>query len=328
MSVLSFKASPKITVCCLCYNHEPFIDKAISSIISQEYDGEIEVLIFDDHSTDKSRTKIEFYTKQFPEMIKLLSEDNNIYSRGFTPLYNLVSASTGRYLFFCECDDFWIDNHKISKQVAALEENINHNISFHPALILKNDIEDLKYGFNGNAKQVICLDKCIINNGPLMPLASIAVRAAHLKSLWLSEPDYFKKNAWHSVVQLSTVVPNGAIYLPDYMSVYRSMHEGSWSLNQKMDKGQYLRNYIAYAERLTYFSNKYSENLECNKMLKVALQSRAVYLTLTRGIKYTEKINAMKISGFNVLEIALIHLQAFYKACNIIFKRIRHACGF
>jgi len=44
---------PKVTVICLCYNHEPFVKEAIQSVFNQTYDN-VELIIVDDASTDES----------------------------------------------------------------------------------------------------------------------------------------------------------------------------------------------------------------------------------------------------------------------------------
>ena len=43
-----------VSVLCTAYNHEKYIDKCISSIVSQMTDFNFEILINDDHSNDKN----------------------------------------------------------------------------------------------------------------------------------------------------------------------------------------------------------------------------------------------------------------------------------
>lgn len=311
-------------MCCLSYNHEKYIRETIDSILTQEYTGEIEIVIFDDHSTDSSRSIADEYSSR-ESKIRTISAKENIYSKGFTPLFNLVEEASGEYIFFCECDDYWNDIYKISKQVDALEKNKEYNIAFHPAFTLNDKVNDFKYGYNGNIKKVIDAKECIAKNGPLMPLASIAVRSETLKNLWLSRPDFFMRNAWHSVVQMSSVVPNGAIYLPDYMSTYRSMHDGSWSLKQKNDKEQYLNNFISYSKRIKFFREIYQNSIKergHKNPFYLAISERAVFLILTRGIKSSKKFEALKLAGLSYNEILKICIRSTIKASSIVFRKI------
>ena len=57
------KAQPLISVIMPCYNSEDYIEEAIESILNQTYNN-IEVIIADDCSTDKSFDLIKRYTKK------------------------------------------------------------------------------------------------------------------------------------------------------------------------------------------------------------------------------------------------------------------------
>jgi glycosyltransferase involved in cell wall biosynthesis len=49
--------NPQVSVICLCYNHELFVEKAIRSIQNQGY-PHVQLIVVDDNSTDKSREVI------------------------------------------------------------------------------------------------------------------------------------------------------------------------------------------------------------------------------------------------------------------------------
>ena len=60
---------PKVSVIVLTYNHERYILKALESIVSQNVNFHIEILVFEDGSTD---TTLEIYSNEFENLIKIM----------------------------------------------------------------------------------------------------------------------------------------------------------------------------------------------------------------------------------------------------------------
>jgi glycosyltransferase involved in cell wall biosynthesis len=54
--------NPLVSVICLCFNQANLVEKAIQSVLHQTYDN-IELIVIDDASTDKSRSIIEKLSK-------------------------------------------------------------------------------------------------------------------------------------------------------------------------------------------------------------------------------------------------------------------------
>lgn len=51
--------NPLVSICCITYNHEKFISKAINGFLMQETDFSYEILIGEDCSTDNTRDIVE-----------------------------------------------------------------------------------------------------------------------------------------------------------------------------------------------------------------------------------------------------------------------------
>ena len=115
--------APLVSICCLTYNHVPFIRKCLDGFLMQQTDFPIEILIHDDCSTDGTTEIIRQYEAKYPELIFPLYEEENQYSRGGAgkmDLYNYRRAR-GKYIAYCEGDDYWTDPLKLQKQVDFLE---------------------------------------------------------------------------------------------------------------------------------------------------------------------------------------------------------------
>ena len=105
---------PVVSICSITYNHESYIEEAIDSFLMQETDFPFEIVVGEDYSTDGTRQIIEEYLEQYPNIIKLITSDNNVGpNRNFMRTLN---ACTGKYIAICEGDDYWIDNDKLINQ--------------------------------------------------------------------------------------------------------------------------------------------------------------------------------------------------------------------
>jgi glycosyltransferase involved in cell wall biosynthesis len=110
---------PLVSVIMVTYNHERYLAEAIEGVVRQQTSFPIELLIGDDCSTDGTRKVALDYQMRFPELIRVVVSAQNVGAgKNFA---RLIAASRGKYMAFCEGDDFWHRPDKLSRQVAALE---------------------------------------------------------------------------------------------------------------------------------------------------------------------------------------------------------------
>ena len=112
---------PLVSIFSLAYNHEAFIEKAIESWLMQKTNFRVEAVIGEDNSTDKTREIVFDYAKKYPDFIRVVTSDSNIGMRANSMRTRL--ACNGKYIAFCEGDDYWIDPLKLQKQVDIMEAN-------------------------------------------------------------------------------------------------------------------------------------------------------------------------------------------------------------
>lgn len=99
----------------------------------QETSFSIEILIHDDASTDGTDEIIRDYARHFPEKIFPLFEKENQYSKAnhkCMDFYNYERAR-GKYIAYCEGDDYWTDSLKLQKQVSFLESHPEYSVCWH-----------------------------------------------------------------------------------------------------------------------------------------------------------------------------------------------------
>ena len=106
-----------VSICCLTYNHEPYIRDCLEGFVNQKTNFKFEVIIHDDASTDKTADIIREYESKYPDIIKPIYQTENQYSQGikFGKKY-IYPKMRGKYVAFCEGDDYWCDNNKLQKQ--------------------------------------------------------------------------------------------------------------------------------------------------------------------------------------------------------------------
>lgn len=109
--------NPMISVVMSVYNAEKYLDEAIQSILNQTY-KDIEFIIINDGSTDKSLEIIEKYKAQ-DERIVLISREN----RGLIASLNEgIEKTRGKYIARMDADDISLLN-RFEEQIRFMEEN-------------------------------------------------------------------------------------------------------------------------------------------------------------------------------------------------------------
>lgn len=96
----------KVSVVIPIYNCEKYILQCIESIQNQTYKN-LEIIIVDDGSTDNSSRIVEKLSLN-DNRIKLIKQPNSGVSSARN---NGILASTGKFVTFCDSDDFIAENH-------------------------------------------------------------------------------------------------------------------------------------------------------------------------------------------------------------------------
>lgn len=107
----------RVSVITPVYNAEKVIGKTLESIFNQTYKN-IEIVLVDDCSKDKSRQVIERYMKDHPEIVYFCQSTN----QGAGAARNkALELAKGQYVAFLDADDMW-HPEKIQKQLDLLRK--------------------------------------------------------------------------------------------------------------------------------------------------------------------------------------------------------------
>jgi len=123
-----------LTVLLITYNHKPFFEKSIESVLAQKTDFDFKIHVLDDASTDGTSDLVREYAQKYPDKVIPFIRDNNL---GVVEnVYKGICDVKTKYFATMETDDFWCDENKLQMQVDVLEKNLDcsfcaHNTSFN-----------------------------------------------------------------------------------------------------------------------------------------------------------------------------------------------------
>ena len=104
-----------------CYNSESYMEHCINSLLINKKD--IEVIIIDDGSKDKTGKIADNYKRKYPDIVKVVHQENGGHGEGINQGLKLA---TGRYLKVVDSDD-WLDE-KCLKTLLKKIKDINTDL--------------------------------------------------------------------------------------------------------------------------------------------------------------------------------------------------------
>ena len=296
-------SKPLVSICTVAFNHENYIEQMLQSILNQKINFDYELLIHDDASTDKTADIIKSYAAKYPNIIKPIFQNENQFSRGIRPNieYN-ISRAKGKYLAFCDGDDFWCDSLKLQKQVDFLEVNSTFMGCSHNTKILRESVDNIlkdEFIINNPQKDIYTIDDFIKGEAYFHTSAFVFRFNENEKNYILDLLKQIRGDWFRSMVFASF----GPIkYIDEVMSVYRIHDKGVWS--KLSEEEQVLKNLDAILSINKAFDYKYEENL-MNLFTRVSLTSIKNTNDITEFFNNKEKIDLIKVIDYLYKNIKL-----------------------
>ena len=241
---------PKVSVVSISYNQEEFISQALDSFVMQKTDFVFEVIIADDHSTDKTPDIIADYAKRFPNIIKpVLRKENLGIQRN---IMDAMQRATGEYLALCEGDDFWTDPSKLQQQADFLDAHKDHNVVFHPVRVFYDNGEqdDTTFPDVIDPKE-FTVKKLLVRN--FIQTNSVMYR----KKTYETMPLNILPLDWY--LHLFHAKNSKIGFINRVMSVYRRHPGGVWWGSDKSSDELYKKHGIAHASLYNELLNLYTD---------------------------------------------------------------------
>jgi len=215
-------ASCRVSIVCHTYNHEPFIEQALAGFLVQRTEFPFEVIVHDDASTDNTARIVERYQAAYPDIVRPVLQTENQYRLGVRPPCFTFSLARGDFIALCEGDDYWLDEQKLSKQVAVLDQNPSAVMCYHDAIRVSEEgrvvgrSKPSKGGYNASQ----------LASAPFIPTLTRMFRNKPIR--WLDRRPL--PIALDIVLTSYLSRHGGAVYVEDIApAVYRVHDGGMWS---------------------------------------------------------------------------------------------------
>ncbi|NCX94099.1 MAG: glycosyltransferase family 2 protein [Gammaproteobacteria bacterium] len=182
--------SPLVSIACIAYNQESYIEEAISGFLSQETDFPFEIILHDDASTDRTRAIIEDYAARYPQIIRPVFQTENQHSQPDKNVQLIaISYAKGEYIALCEGDDCWINPHKLQQQIEALRQHPECGACFHPAIrrCVQHPAKDKIIARHHVGNTIFSPHAVILGAAGFCPTASLVIK----KKVFETLPEWF-----------------------------------------------------------------------------------------------------------------------------------------
>lgn len=261
-----------VRILCMTYNHESYIRDAMTSFVMQNTNFPFVAVIIDDASTDNtSRIIRQFVIDQFAlndplisrteekEYGQLLFAQHKVNKNCFFAVILLKENHyqinkdkreyyeewlDTKYVALCEGDDYWTDPNKMQKQADYMDSHPDCTLTVHSANWQTGD-SIYPWGCQDSFSKDYSVDELIRCGGLYFATASFFFKSELAKE-W---PDWrIKAGVGDFTLQILSGLRGRVHYLPEKMCVYRYLHEGSWSSDQKIKDANisFLKNKIEW----------------------------------------------------------------------------------
>ena len=252
-----------IGVWMITYNQELHVEQAILSVLEQQCDQPILLIIGDDCSTDKTSVICKKLAAEFPTKIRYERREPNLgmFQNALQTLKDCVEEDY-RFIAFLEGDDYWTDKHKLQKQIDAMRQSPSTSLIFTDAMKLVQG--ELREFHDAVRPQAIFGLKQFITSHYRVPTATVMIRrnvALEIISVLsdvkfkLFHVDYLM---WCVAGSFGTM-----LFLPSKTAVYR-VHGASavrtLAKEESIQRGMELNSFL-----LEYLGDEYRNHFKGNQ---------------------------------------------------------------
>lgn len=129
---------PQVSVVIPNYNHAPYLEQRIESVLNQTY-PHFEVILMDDCSTDTSVEILKKYANH-PKIRKLLLNEHNS-GNTFRQWKKGINEATGKYIWIAESDD--VAHHQFLEVMVEAAEESKASLSYCRSMTINEKGEPL-----------------------------------------------------------------------------------------------------------------------------------------------------------------------------------------
>ena len=129
--------APTVSVAMITFQHEAFIAQAIESVLRQQTNFPVELVIGEDCSPDRTRQIVLDYQRRHPGKIRLLLWHQN--GGMMQNARQTLHACRGEFVAPLEGDDYWLGTEKLQRQVDFLRAHPDCSMCFHDVVVAEGN---------------------------------------------------------------------------------------------------------------------------------------------------------------------------------------------
>ena len=288
-------SDPLVSVHMITYNHAPYISRAIEGVLKQKTSFPFDLVIGEDCSTDGTLEIVLDYCKKYPKLVRVVTSEQNVGMKKNN--WRTLRKCLGKYIAWCEGDDYWHRDDKLQIQIDFLEKNPEYGLvsSDYDRVDLKEKEKIRSFRrYSGKNKQEFSIYDIISGEDYLITCTVEARKELVLRVIeadeYLHLDEHFKMGdtqLWAEISLLSKIH-----CLDDSLATYQILEESATQSNNLLKK---LEFWISNSEMCMYICNKHGlpnmirrqhEKNWINKSLKLAYYGNRLELANCVKKKY------------------------------------------
>jgi glycosyltransferase involved in cell wall biosynthesis len=216
-------STPQATVLLTTFNHERWIGQAIESVLMQRTTFDVEFVVREDYSSDRTREIVLEYAHRFPDRITLDLSASNANSHA--DWLRSIRNAKAPYVAFLDGDDYWTHEGKLQWQVDFLRQFPACSMCAHNANVVNEDNDRSGHCYvKPGRKQWSTLPDILSSN--FVPTCSAMV----VKRLVVPMPAWLERARWWDWSLYVSAALRGPIgYVDEVMATYRRHPGGVWT---------------------------------------------------------------------------------------------------
>ena len=313
------KKNIEVSICCITYNQEKYIRKAIESFLNQKADFNYEIVIHDEASTDNTVSILKEYKEKYPEKIVLILEKENQYSKNPNSVLEIVfKKARGKYIAVCEGDDYYCDENKINHQYQIMKTG-KYSLCSHDIQIVDENSSPIEI-VSPYQKNIVTITNFLKNK-----------RSMHASSIFFAKkdilklPQYFKNSLVGDLpLKLYLLSIGNCYHIKAVYSCYRTYVPNSWNTIQKKNRDIKYRNFISEINTYKDFNKttNYKYDQEVDERIKTIEFNYYKDINNLKKIKNTRYIDLYKKLSYKEKLKLYIKQTIIYKIyCKIKYKQ-------
>lgn len=165
---------PRICVCVVTYNQQSFIETCLRSILDQQVEADVRVLVGDDASTDGTAEVVQTLAAEYGHRLQHLRRESNLGA--FANMRDLLLRANGDYVARVDGDDYWLPG-KLARQLAYLQAHPECNAVYTNAITV--DDAGVQIGLFNDLSDVRLDLAALLRRGNVLNNSSVLFRAAN-----------------------------------------------------------------------------------------------------------------------------------------------------